>query len=75
MFKSLIKKHIESKILAIEKEVEIISGLMVEEEINNENKSIISKVTFQHSIKTQSRIRKLTTTIMLYSIIFSHIRE
>ena len=72
MFKTLIKTYIESRLNSIDKEIEELSEILVDEE--TKATSTISKVTFEYSSQTTKRIKKLRIRMSLYLILFGEIK-
>ena len=74
MLKELIKAYLQTRLNAIDKEIEELSEILLEEEEKANEKSVIAQVTFVHSSKTLQRIKKLQRRIMLYQLIFGEIK-
>lgn len=74
MFKTLIKTYIESRLNAIDAEIEDLAEILVEEEEKANEKSVIAQATFVYSSKTLQRIKKLQRRVMLYNLIFGEIK-
>ena len=70
MLKELIRAYLQTRLNAIDKEIEELSEILLEEEEKANEKSVIAQVTFVYSSKTLQRIKKLQRRIMLYQLIF-----
>ena len=74
MLKELIKAYLQTRLNAIDKEIEELSEILLEEEEKANKKSVIAQVTFVYSSKILQRIKKLQRRIMLYQLIFGEIK-
>ena len=74
MLKTLIKAYIESRLNAIDKEIEELSEIMVQEEEKAEAKDKVAQATFLFSKEITKRIKKLRTRISIYLILFGEIK-
>ena len=74
MLKELIKAYLQTRLNAIDKEIEDLSEIVIKEEDDSKQKSVIAQVTFIYSSKTLQRIKKLQRRIMLYQLIFGEIK-
>ena len=74
MLKELIRAYLQTRLNAIDKEIEELSEILLEDEEKANVKSVIAQVTFVYSSKTLQRIKKLQRRIMLYQLIFGEIK-
>ena len=74
MFKTLIKTYIESRLNAIDAEVEDLADKITEEEEKANEKSVIAQATFTYNSTTLQRIKKLQRRVILYNLIFGEIK-
>ena len=73
-FDELVEDAKEKQKKIIDKEIEELSEILLEEEEKANEKSVIAQVTFVYSSKTLQRIKKLQRRIMLYQLIFGEIK-
>ena len=74
MLKELIRAYLQTRLNAIDKEIEELSEQLVCEEDKAKEKSVISQSIFEYSSPTKRRIAKLARRIMLYQLIFGEIK-
>ena len=74
MKKKQIRAYLQTRLKAIDKEIEELSEILLEEEEKANEKSVIAQVTFVYSSKTLQRMKKLQRRIMLYQLIFGEIK-
>lgn len=74
MLKELIKAYLQTRLNAIDKEIEEVSEQLIYEEDKAKEKSVISQSIFEYSSLTKRRIAKLARRIMLYQLIFGEIK-
>lgn len=73
MLKELIKLYIQSRLNAIDAEIESLADKLIEEEESSE-RSVIAQAVFDYSAESKNRIKKLTRKVMLYQLIFGEIK-
>ena len=66
MLKELIKAYLQTRLNAIDKEIEDLSEIVIKEEDDSKQKSVIAQSIFEFKPETTKRIRKLKTRILLY---------
>ena len=72
MFKTLMQTYMQTRINSIDAEIENLSEILVDEE--EKAKTVIAKTTFEYSVQTTKRIRKLKSRLALYLILFGDIK-
>ena len=70
MLKELIRAYLQTRLNAIDKEIEDLSEQLVCEEDKAKEKSVISQSIFEYSSPAKRRIAKLARRIMLYQLVF-----
>ena len=70
MLKELIKAYLQTRLNAIDKEIEDLSEIVIKEEDDSKQKSVIAQSIFEFKPETTKRIRKLKTRILLYQLAF-----
>ena len=74
MLKELIKTYLQTRLNAIDKEIEDLSEIVIKEEDDSKQKSVIAQSIFEFKPETTKRIRKLKTRILLYQLAFGEIK-
>ena len=74
MLKELIKAYLQTRRNAIDKEIEDLSEIVIKEEDDSKQKSVIAQSIFEFKPETTKRIRKLKTRILLYQLAFGEIK-
>ena len=74
MLKELLKAYLQTRLNAIDKEIEELLEILLEEEEKANEKCVIAQVTFVYSSKTVQRLKKLQRRIMLSELIFGEIK-
>lgn len=74
MLKELIKAYLQTRLNAIDKEIEDLSEIVIKEEDDSKQKSVIAQSIFEFKPETTKRIRKLKTRILLYQLAFGEIK-
>ena len=74
MLKELIRAYLQTRLNAIDKEIEDLSEIVIKEEDDSKQKSVIAQSIFEFKPETTKRIRKLKTRILLYQLAFGEIK-
>lgn len=74
MLKELIRAYLQTRLNAIDKEIEDLSEIVIKEEDDSKQKSVIAQSIFEFKPETTKRIRKLKTRILLYQLSFGEIK-
>lgn len=74
MIKELIKAYMQTRLNAIDAEIEGLAEVLVEEEEESKEKGAVAQATFDYSRESKKRIAKLSRRIQLYKLTFGEIK-